>query len=38
MIRLIFHQIWNQRRQNLWIWLELMVLSVFIWMVMGPLK
>ena len=37
MIRLIFHQIWNQRRQNLWIWLELMVLSVFIWMVMGPL-
>ena len=37
MIRLIFHQIWNQRRQNLWIWLELMVLSVFIWMVMDPL-
>lgn len=23
MLRLILHQIWNQRRQNLWIWLEL---------------
>ena len=37
MIRLIFHQIWNQRRQNLWIWLELAVLSVFLWIVIDPL-
>lgn len=37
MIRLIFHQIWNQRRQNLWIWLELAVLSAFLWVVIDPL-
>ena len=37
MIRMIFHQIWNQRRQNLWIWLELAVLSAFLWIVMDPL-
>lgn len=37
MIRLIFHQIWNQRRQNLWIWLELAVLSAFLWIALDPL-
>ena len=37
MIRMIFHQIWNQRRQNLWIWLELAVLSAFLWVVLDPL-
>ena len=37
MIRLIFHQIWNQRRQNLWIWLELAVLSAFLWTAIDPL-
>lgn len=37
MIRLILHQIWNQRRQNLWIWLELVLLSVFLWLAIDPL-
>ena len=37
MIRMIIHQIWNQRRQNLWIWLELAVLSAFLWIVLDPL-
>lgn len=37
MLRLILHQIWNQRRQNLWIWLELAVLSAFLWIVLDPL-
>ena len=37
MLRLIIHQIWNQRRQNLWIWLELAVLSAFLWIVLDPL-
>ena len=37
MIRLIIHQIWNQRRQNLWIWLELAVLSAFLWIALDPL-
>ncbi len=37
MIRIIFNQIWNQRRQNLWIWLELAVLSAFLWIVIDPL-
>lgn len=37
MLRLILHQIWNQRRQNLWIWLELAALSAFLWIVLDPL-
>lgn len=34
---MIFNQIWNQRRQNLWIWLELAVLSAFLWIAIDPL-
>ena len=37
MIRMIILQIWNQRRQNLWIWLELGVLSAFLWIAIDPL-
>lgn len=37
MIRLTLHQIWNQRHQNLWIWLELSLLSAFLWIVIDPL-
>lgn len=37
MIRLILHQIWNQRNQNFWIWLELALLSVFLWLAIDPL-
>lgn len=37
MIRLILHQIWNQRHQNFWIWLELALLSVFLWLAIDPL-
>lgn len=37
MIRLILHQIWNQRHQNFWIWLELTLLSVFLWLAIDPL-
>ncbi len=37
MIHLILDQIWNQRRQNLWIWLELAVLSAFLWITIDPL-
>lgn len=34
---MIIHQIWNQRRRNLWIWLELAVLSAFLWIAIDPL-
>ena len=34
---MILHQIWNQRRQNFWIWLELALLSVFLWLAVDPL-
>lgn len=37
MMRLILHQIWNQRHQNFWIWLELTLLSVFLWFAIDPL-
>lgn len=37
MTRLILHQTWNQRRQNLWIWVELAVLSAFLWLAVDPL-
>ena len=37
MIQQTLHQIWNQRRGNLWIWLELAVLSAFLWIVLDPL-
>ncbi len=36
MIRLIFKQIWNQRKQNGWIFIELMIASFFLWAVVDP--
>lgn len=36
MIKIIFHQIWNQRRMNAWIFIELLVVSFFLWMVLDP--
>ena len=37
MIRTILHQLWNQRRQNGWIFLELLVVSFFLWTVIDPI-
>lgn len=31
MIRHILRLIWNQRRQNAWLWVELLLVSVFLW-------
>ncbi|MDE5759807.1 ABC transporter permease [Bacteroides sp.] len=36
MIKMIFHQLWNQRRQNGWIFMELLVVSFFLWTVIDP--
>ena len=36
MIKTIFKQIWNQRKMNLWIFLELLAVSVFLWLVLDP--
>ena len=33
----IFHQIWNQRWHNSWIFAELLVIAVFLWMLIDPL-
>lgn len=37
MIRMIRHQLWNQRRQNGWIFVELVVVSFFLWQVIDPI-
>ena len=37
MINLIFKQIWNQRRTNGWIFLELLVVGFFLWLVLDPI-
>ncbi len=37
MIKKILHQIWNQRRQNSWIFVELFFISLFLWMIIDPL-
>lgn len=37
MFRTTLKQIWNQRRQNGWIFLELLFVGVFLWIVMDPL-
>lgn len=37
MIKTIFKQIWNQRKMNLWIFLELLAVSVFLWLVIDPM-
>lgn len=36
MIKIIFNQIWNQRRMNGWIFFELLIVSFFLWIVMDP--
>lgn len=34
---ILLHQIWNQRRQNLWIFIELLIAGFFLWMVCDPI-
>lgn len=34
---ILLHQIWNQRRQNLWIFIELLIAGFFLWMVIDPI-
>ncbi len=36
MIRQILRQLWRQRRSNAWIWIELVVASYFLWVVIDP--
>ncbi|MBE6275530.1 MAG: FtsX-like permease family protein [Bacteroides sp.] len=36
MFKIIFHQIWNQRRMNAWIFIELLIVSFFLWIVVDP--
>ena len=36
MIKTIFKQIWNQRRTNAWIFLELLIAGFFLWTVIDP--
>lgn len=36
MIQIILHQLWNQRRQNGWIFIELLVVSFFLWTIIDP--
>lgn len=36
MIKTILKQIWNQRKMNLWIFLELLAVSFFLWLVLDP--
>lgn len=37
MLKMIFNQLWNQRRQNGWIFMELLVVSFFLWTVIDPI-
>lgn len=37
MIRTILHQIWNERRQNGWLFIELVAVSVFLWLAIDPM-
>lgn len=37
MLKIIWNQIWNQRRMNGWIFLELLVTSFFLWLVLDPI-
>lgn len=37
MIRHILRLIWNQRRQNAWLWVELLLVSVFLWFIVDYL-
>ena len=37
MITKIIHQIWNERKQNAWLFLELIVAIIFLWLAIDPL-
>lgn len=37
MIKKILHQIWNERKENLWLFMELIVASIFLWLALDPL-
>ena len=37
MIKMILHRIWNERRQNAWLFIELVVVSIFLWIAIDPL-
>ena len=37
MITKIIHQIWNERKQNAWLFLELIFASIFLWLAIDPL-
>ncbi|MBR2606505.1 MAG: ABC transporter permease [Bacteroidaceae bacterium] len=37
MIKKIFHQIWNERKENAWIFFELLAVSIFMWLAIDPL-
>ncbi len=37
MIKLILHQMWNERRQNGWLFLEIVAVSIFLWLAIDPL-
>ena len=37
MITKIIHRIWNERRQNIWLFIELIVASIFLWLAIDPL-
>jgi len=37
MLQVIFHQIWNQRRMNGWIFTELLIVSFFLWVALDPI-
>ena len=36
MVKTIFNQLWNQRKMNFWIFLELLAVSIFLWLVLDP--
>ncbi len=37
MIKIIFKQLWNQRRMNSWIFIELVIVNFFLWTVIDPI-
>ena len=37
MITKLLHQLWNERKQNAWLFLELIVASLFLWFALDPL-
>ncbi|MBQ8735454.1 MAG: FtsX-like permease family protein [Bacteroidaceae bacterium] len=37
MITKLLHQIWNERKQNAWLFLELIVAIIFLWLAIDPL-